>query len=233
MKKKLLLGMMGIAWIFMCGFEQLPTVTPVAPAPTPTAAQVLTTLYGPRYSVGAVNVNNNANLYILGDSRTVMGALDTGYDVRANWYAASGTTLSYMIEKFVPIIDSDNLNGKTIVIMYGVNDVMFMGPDYAKLNYRMFLLGKAQEWIQKGAKVYMASVPGVSSQLDFAAPGMSSSLINMNVCVFNDFVRANLPTGVGYLPVNLIHPLAYDDGLHYTAEESMLLYENIINQLAH
>lgn len=204
---------------------------PVTTAPT--AGEILGKIYGPRYTVGAVNADNNANLFILGDSRTVMGALDTGYDARANWFAASGTTLDYMLVHFAPILDAKDLNGKTIVIMYGVNDVMFTGPDCAKMNYRMFLMTKAQEWIQKGAKVYMASVPGVTSQLDFAAPGMSSAKINMDVSSFNDFTRATLPTGVNYLPVSLIHPMAYDDGLHYTAEESMLLYENIINQLAH
>lgn len=209
------------------------TVQNVEVQSAPTAGEILGKIYGPRYTVDAVSADNNANLYILGDSRTVMGALDTGYDARANWYAASGTTLDYMLVHFAPILDAKDLNGKTIVIMYGVNDVMFTGPDYAKMNYRMFLMTKAQEWIQKGAKVYMASVPGVSSQLDFAAPGMSSAKINMDVCSFNDFIRATLPTGVNYLPVSLVHPMAYDDGLHYTAEESMLLYENIINQLAH
>lgn len=187
-------------------------------------------LAGPRHTQGSVVMDNNANLFLIGDSRTVMGAIDTGYDKRANWYATSGSRRNYLTSNIAPLIDAKVLTGKTIVIMYGINDILFDGVASAKSGYRSFLMTKGQEWAGKGATVYFALVPGVTSKLDVLSPGFSSAKINAEVNDFNTYMRSNLPANIKYLPI--ASPASYDDGLHYTKEESARLYRNIINLLA-
>lgn len=209
MKKKLIAAALVVVWIMLCAFD-----------------------YGPRYKLAIAAVDNNAAIYMLGDSRTVMGAADTGYDARANWYARSGSTISYLNETIAPILDTKDLAGKKIVIMYGVNDVMQFGAAKAGESYYNFLLTKGEQWVQKGAKVYFCSVLGITKDIENFVPGLNSDAMNAQIDSFNSFMRTNLPPGITYVQLQHYYPIGYDDGLHFTADESYIIYENVINTIA-
>ena len=178
--------------------------------------------------------DNGADIFLVGDSRTVYGYMDT-LDERANWLAACGTSYPYFIEHYISIIDKADLKGKKIVILYGVNDISYYGKENACLNWINFYNSKAQEWIRKGASVYACSVLGFNYR----------SLANKSICTYTDISTMNkavdsynaliesmLPANIGYIKLHYTTDEPLRDGVHYSVKEDAYIYEGIINYLS-
>ncbi len=178
--------------------------------------------------------DNGADIYLVGDSRTVYAYTDLP-DTRANWLAACGTSYPYFIEHYVPILDRADLRGKKIVILYGVNDISCFGKEIACQNWIDFYNNKAQEWIDKGAKVYACSVMGFNyrSIPDESTSGFSDIIVmNRNVDDYNAMVESMLPVNIGYIRLKFSTDEPLRDGVHYSTEEDIRIYGGIIDYLS-
>ena len=173
-----------------------------------------------------------SDIYLVGDSRTVYGFMDT-LDTRVNWLAASGTSYPYFNEYYVPVLDKTNLRGKKIVILYGINDIAYFGKGPACLTWVNFYNTKAQDWIARGAQVYACSVIGFD--YDSLPEGRSSQDViesrNKDVEDYNALLESMLPANIGYIKLHLSTEDPMRDGVHYSRGEDVVLYEGLINYL--
>ena len=175
---------------------------------------------------------HGSDIYLVGDSRTVYGFMDT-LDTRVNWLAASGTSYPYFNEYYVPVLDKTNLRGKKIVILYGINDIAYFGKGPACLTWVNFYNTKAQDWIARGAQVYACSVIGFD--YDSLPEGRSSQDViesrNKDVEDYNALLESMLPANIGYIKLHLSTEDPMRDGVHYSRGEDVVLYEGLINYL--
>lgn len=175
--------------------------------------------------------DNGSSLFLVGDSRTVYGYMDTN-DERANWLAACGSSYPYFMEHYVPILDHSNLRGAKIVILYGINDVSYYGKDAAAMNWLSFYQTKAQDWIAAGATVYVCSVPGFDyAGLDNGTVCTPADIARMNQAVaeYNALMESSLPSNIGYIRLHYSTPNPLRDGVHYSVAEDRVFYEGIID----
>ncbi|MBQ7564080.1 MAG: hypothetical protein IJT16_08825 [Lachnospiraceae bacterium] len=192
----------------------------VSPAPLPSLApSEVRELYG-------------SDIYLVGDSRTVYGFMDT-LDQRVNWLAACGSSYPYFNDYYVPILDRTNLKGKKIVILYGINDISYYGKGPACLTWIGFYNSKAQEWIAKGAQVYACSVIGFDYDSLPEGRNTKSEIESKNKDVedFNALLESMLPANVGFIKLHLSTETPMRDGVHYSRGEDVVLYEGLINYL--
>ena len=177
--------------------------------------------------------DNGADIFLVGDSRTVYAYMDT-CDERANWLAACGSSYPYFVERYLPLLDRTNLRGKKIVILYGINDVSYYGKEAAMAGWLEFYNGKAQDWIRRGAAVYACSVLGFDySSLRDKSVCSYADIINMNRAVedYNTMMEAALPSNIGYIKLHYTTDKPLRDGVHYSYAEDRNIYEGIINYL--
>ncbi len=182
-----------------------------------------------------VSINNGSNIILVGDSRTVNGSHDTG-DTRVDWLACAGTKYDVFEQVYMPMLDASDLNGKTIVILYGINDLMQDGVDSALLHWSNFYNRQAQGWIRRGATIKTATVPGIDYGICFFYPSLITEEavdeFNEKVDRYNSELRAALPDNVELIPVHTFTENPYVDGLHYSKQDSILIYTSIIDRLA-
>ena len=163
--------------------------------------------------------DNKAPVYFIGDSRLYMMRLATG-PAGVNWLAECGSGFEVLMNKVVPEIDGENLYGKTIIIEYGINDIiLLMGTYGAIASYTQFFNTKAQEWIAKGAVVKFVQV---------MPTGTDST--NAEIDRFNAAVTAAIPPNIHV--VNLKNALEYGflDNVHYNDSTSVLLYNLMLTR---
>ncbi len=178
--------------------------------------------------------DNGADIFLVGDSRTVYACVDTK-DKRANWLAACGTSYEYFTSHYIPILDAADLNGKKIVILYGVNDIGYYGKETACANWIGFYKTRAQEWIKRGAEVYACSVLGFNYRAVSNGTGLSHSdllRMNTNVDEYNSLVESLLPSNIGYIRIGFSTEEPLRDGVHYSVEEDFRIYGGIIDHLS-
>lgn len=178
--------------------------------------------------------DNGADIYLVGDSRTVYAWADTR-DQRANWMAACGTSYSHFADHYLPLLDGTDLNDRKIVILFGVNDIGYYGKEAACANWIGFYNTKAQEWIKRGASVYACSVLGFNYRAEYNGSGCSYSDIvrmNCNVDEYNALMESLLPSNIGYIRLGFSTAEPLRDGVHYSAEEDRRIYGGIIDMLA-
>lgn len=210
MKRKLyILPILILAWMSLCGFQNV-------------------------NNKAEVRWDNGKKIYIVGDSRTYNARFDTR-DRRVNWLAKAGSSYYYFENTFVPLLDQEELAGKTIVIMYGINDIMQEDAPHAIYNWTLFFRDKAQEWIKRGATVKVCTVPGVDYKLCNSLAGeideANVDLLNQNVATFNENLERYLPENIECIHVPHYEEDPYSDGIHYTKQESIKIYRALIDYL--
>lgn len=179
---------------------------------------------------GKLIEENGARLYLIGDSRTYLGNRDT-QDKRANWLASPGTSFTFFNSEFVPYLNLRYKKDKRIVILYGINDIIGFGEDMSLLLWLNFYNTTAQDWIREGAEIYTCTVFGVEDDLKNVFPDMDIKAVNKKVASFNKQLKDNLPPNIHYIDLAPFTEKPFMDGIHYTSEESFLIYEGLINLL--
>ena len=181
-------------------------------------------------NTGDLVLDNGSDIYFVGDSRTFF-AYNSIADNRVNWLAACGTRYDYFAGRYLPMLDAVNKKGKTIVIFYGVNDVM-QSRDIAVNNWLTFLLTYGKKWEAEGADVIMCNVPGVDYELCESSTVFSKEtvdIINSNINSFNDIIRDSCPDEIEWLNIRKLYNCP--DGIHYCADDYSRIYKGLIDQL--
>ncbi len=217
--------------------EQEPAEQPVMPqdqniVADPPVSQGIPVFTPPTAVLPEVIEEHGSDIYLVGDSRTLYGYMDT-LDTRANWYAACGTSYPYFAQNYIPRLDKKNLRGKKIVILYGINDISYYGKETACLSWISFYNTKAQEWIARGAEVYACSVLGYDYS-SLTSPGVTAGRVlemNKNVEAYNKLIETMLPYNIRYIRLHYSTVSPLRDGVHYTPAEDRLLYQGLINYL--
>ena len=183
-------------------------------------------------SSNRVNNNPNAEVIIIGDSRVYLIHQIMGDDI-ANWFGYSGTGIRTLCDEISPQIDNLVLEGKKIVIMYGINDLSPFGSPEAVYNaYNDFFSKKAQQWIQRGAKVYFVDLIGIGHGPDVYGAERSAEaikVVNDQVALFNQLIRS-LPGNIGHISVKAGLDSFYD-GIHFKPEIDREIYQQILQQI--
>lgn len=176
-------------------------------------------------------INNIASRIYVGDSRTYIMHNYIGDD-GASWLGFPGTKYDTFSKEASTYIDGMPLSGKQIVILYGINDISAYGAQQTFNLYNHFLSGKAQDWIDKGAKVYFVNLVGVNGDLVVAEKRITPkevSVINNEVAAFN-VLMSGFPANIHRITINAgANP--FMDGIHYNAETCKSIYQQINSQL--
>ncbi len=178
--------------------------------------------------------DNGSDIFLIGDSRTVYAYMDLP-DPRANWLAACGTSYPYFVEHYLPIVDRADLNGKKIVILYGVNDIFLYGKETAAANWLNFYNTTVQKWIGRGAQVYACSVLGFDYMTLQGSDSCTYSQVqsmNKTVDEYNILIQSLLPANVGYIRLHPSTDRPFRDGVHYSEGENRYIYKGIIDRLS-
>lgn len=174
---------------------------PAEPAPQPAAEA----------GVQAVTeVKNVAGVILVGDSRFVQMQENVGPN-SCTWIAENAKGYKWLSETAMPRIDGCVGKGSKILINLGVND-----PENAR-NYAELINAKAAEWVNKGAKVYYASINPV-----WENPYTTKEEVE----AINSYLQSNLSANVHWIDsYSYLNSIGYKlvDGLHYSAET----YQNI------
>lgn len=172
----------------------------------------------------ASGINPDLGTIFIGDSRTYLMRDAIGDDT-ANWLGYPGTRYDTLMSRAVPIVDNVNLNGKKIVIMYGINDITAYGAQKTFDNYNTFLTTKAQEWIQKGATVYFVNLAGMKPDQKGGISAGVAAAVNSQVAIFNNMM-GGFPANVHKIYINYgSNP--FMDGLHYNNATCVSVYNQI------
>lgn len=174
--------------------------------------------------VSASGINPDLGTIFIGDSRTYLMRDAIGDDT-ANWLGYPGTKYDTLMSRAVPIVDNVNLNGKNIVILYGINDITAYGAQITFDNYNTFLTTKAQEWINKGATVYFVNLAGMKADQKGGITAEVAAAVNSQVAAFNNMMGA-FPSNIHKIYINYGSD-PFMDGLHYNTQTCVLVYNQI------
>ncbi len=178
---------------------------PAEPALQPAAADA-----GAQPTQAVTEVKNVAGVILVGDSRFVQMQEHVGAN-SCTWIAENGKGYKWLNETAMARIDGCVGKGSKILINLGVND-----PENAK-NYLELINAKSAEWVNKGAKVYYASVNPVWD---------NPYTTKEEVEAFNSQVQSGLSANVQWIDsYSYLHSIGFKlvDGLHFNAET----YQNI------
>lgn len=156
-------------------------------------------------------VKNVAGVILVGDSRFVQMQNSVGEN-SCTWIAESGKGYNWFNEKAIARIDNCVGNGSKILINLGVNDVGNLQKYISLVN------AKADEWVEKGAAVYYASVNPV-----WENPYVTEEQVEY----FNSQLRGSLSGNVHWIDSHsYLNSIGYRlvDGLHYSSETYQNLY---------
>ena len=179
-----------------------------------------------------IDNTNTSQMIRVGDSRISQMYQAIGEEERAksSWIASPGSGYPWFLSTAVPMIDAMDINGKTIVIQLGVNDILYRGSDYSRNQYSLFYNTKAMEWVNRGAKVYFDEVWPIrkdqaSSQVILGTPEDS------DFTAYNDYIRKSLPDGIACISYNeakaagQVVPIETVDGVHFTQMVYQCIYQ--------
>lgn len=178
---------------------------PAEPAPQSTPADA-----GTQPTQAVTEVKNVAGVILVGDSRFVQMQENVGAN-SCTWIAENGKGYKWLNETAMARIDGCVGKGSKILINLGVND-----PENAR-NYLELINAKSAEWVNKGAKVYYASVNPVWD---------NPYTTKEEVEAFNSQVQSGLSGNVHWIDsYSYLHSIGFKlvDGLHFNAET----YQNI------
>ncbi len=146
-----------------------------------------------------------------------MMRLSTGGQA-VNWLAECGSGYAVLVNQVAPLMDQENLFGKTILIEYGINDIIMNGGASAPIaQYAYFYNTKAQEWAAKGARVKVLLVmPSCNAEL------------NSEIYRFNAAMMTRLPQNIQVVNVNGTVPFGYVDNVHFNDATSTALYYQLL-----
>lgn len=152
-----------------------------------------------------------AEIIFVGDSRFVQMKNSVGKN-SYTWVAESGKGYNWFSKTAIAQIDSCAGNGSKILINLGVNDLGNLQKYISLVN------AKADEWTEKGATVYYASVNPVLTY---------NNVTEDQVEYFNSQMQANLNDNVHWIDshsylVSVGYRLV--DGLHYSTETYQTIY---------
>lgn len=179
---------------------------------------------------GEVRKDNGSTIFLVGDSRTVTGYQDT-HDPRVNWLGTCGSDYNYFRENYLPLISAEPLAGKKIVILYGVNDATRYGAVQATSNWINFYNTTAQVWINRGATVIVGTVPPVGEDLATLAIGADIDAMNKTIAEYNALIISQLPSNIKPIYIGYSTKKPLRDGVHYSYEEDLVLYPDLITRL--
>lgn len=160
---------------------------------------------------------DKSNLILIGDSRTSQMYENVELRDHATWLAEAGKGYEWFSQIVVPLIDSLDLNGKTIEIELGINDLAIYGFQ-AEEPYITFYNTKALEWEKKGARVCMISVKPITYH---------AKMTEGNVEEFNEKVQEKLPQEIEYVDMNsYLRSVGFHtvDGIHYDKDTYNTIY---------
>lgn len=186
---------------------------------------------GPSQAFGNVTLNLEAQRVYVGDSRTYIMHNFIGDD-NASWIGYPGTKYDTFAGAATSAIDSMYLNGKKIIILYGINDITSYGAQQTFNLYNAFLNTKAQEWINKGASVYFVSLVGITNDLvtdDKRVRNDVVNSVNNSVAAFNNMMAA-FPANIHRIYISAGSNPFYD-GIHYNEATSRSIYQQINSRL--
>ncbi len=155
---------------------------------------------------------NAAGIILVGDSRFVQMQNSVGEN-SCTWIAETGKGYKWFSENAVAQIDSCVGKGSKILINLGVND---LGNSQ---KYLTLVNSKAEEWVDKGAQVYYASVNPVREN-----PYVTEEQVEN----FNSQMQDGLSADVTWIDSHsYLCSIEYQspDGLHYNKETSRNLYD--------
>lgn len=182
-------------------------------------------------ALSTVVINENSSDIIVGDSRVYLMHSYVGND-NTSWMGYPGSRCDVLSGVIAQNIDALPIEGKRIVIMYGLNDITGLGLNQAFSSYNAFLNGKAQEWINKGAKVYFVNMAGIDKNYSVAGVPVSQDRlkqINKDVSSFNNMM-AYFPSNIKRIYVSYgSNP--FSDGIHFNESTCKSVYKQIKSQL--
>lgn len=155
-----------------------------------------------------VDHTDKSNLILIGDSRTAQMYDAVTTKEAASWIAECGKGYHWFSEIAVPIVDCMDLQGKTIEIELGANDLAAYGPEIVD-NYIKFYQTKALEWVKKGAKVRVISLKPIAYHTKFSEGSIEE---------FNRRISESLPKELEYIDMNTFlkeNGFQTIDGVHY------------------
>lgn len=176
---------------------------------------------GDEVPYGAVYEDNGANTYIVGDSRIyfMRESMENASDF--NWIAVCGSGYYHLENQFKSILDAEDLNGKTIIIESGLNDIIFAGgADSAYVWYYSFYTTTAQDYIKRGATVKMLKLLPILPCSDHNIE------MNDTVAFYNDALAERIPSNIEVIDLSDIS-LGYVDELHFDGDTSVNLYHGL------
>ena len=184
------------------------------------------------------NVVRHQHLVLIGDSRTV-GMYDAlygqdNYDINitdasgTTWSARVGAGYSWMVSSGVPRVDNKIGGDSAVVILLGVNDILDFSTVYRYISY---VNAKADQWVSRGASVYMAAISpvGLHTGVDSVTDPWGVTSNSGNVAAWNATVRDGISANVHYLDTYNAIASNYrtGDGVHYDNATSRRLYNFI------
>ena len=206
MKKVALICILVSVFCLLCGFKDIDTGT------------------------GEIRKDNGSNIILVGDSRTVTGFQDT-HDKRVSWIATCGSDFYYFKDNYLPMLNNEPLAGKKIVILYGVNDATRYGAINAAANWINFYNTTAQDWINRGATIIVGTVPPVGEDLQTYALGANIPAMNQTIADYNNLIISQIPSNIKTIYIGYSTPAPLRDGVHYSFEEDVILYDGLIRRL--
>lgn len=171
--------------------------------------------------------NENAKNIFVGDSRVYVMHDFIGNDT-ASWIGFPGTRYDTLEKVVTPYIDTLPLAGKNIIIMYGINDITTYGSASTFNLYNLFLNNKAQEWINKGAKVYFANLAGIDNQMvegGYLPSANEVAVINNEVAAFNKMMK-QFPSNIRRINIKYGKNPFYD-GIHFNEATCKSIYAQV------
>lgn len=159
------------------------------------------------------------DIIFIGDSRTV--GMQQNVSSNATFICKTGSGYNWMVDTAFAKTDRIVENGKSVVILMGVNDI-----ENASL-YVDAVNKKAKEWKGKGAATYFVSVNAVDDEKTIYVK-------NSQIRNFNNILSNGLSEAV-YIDTNSYLDIGNSDtdseGLHYTGEIYNKIYNIIISRI--
>lgn len=166
-------------------------------------------------------ISQYGKVIMVGDSRFV-GMSSAVSFAGCEWICDVSTGLDWLVDTAAPQIDAAITENCAIVFNMGVNDI-----DRAA-DYVSFLNSKVDGWTSAGADVYFMSVNPVDRSL------YSGAVTNSDIVNFNNVMSANLDPWFGYIDTYndlITNGFTSRDGLHYTNETYVEIFQYCMNQL--
>lgn len=166
-------------------------------------------------------ISQYSKVIMVGDSRFV-GMSSAVSFAGCEWICDVSTGLDWLVDTAAPQIDAAIAENCAIVFNMGVNDI-----DRAA-DYVSFLNSKVDGWTSAGADVYFMSVNPVDRSL------YSGAVTNSDIVNFNNVMSANLDPWFGYIDTYndmTTNGFTSRDGLHYTNETYVEIFQYCMNQL--